>query len=294
MDQAELMKVAKDVENIAIDPTDILLTDQVAVVTGGGAGIGQGAALGLAKFGANVAVLDSIPERCKATEAALSRLGRGAMGIECDVLDSNQIRSAIAQVQDRFGRLDILINNAGGVRGGAFLTQPEASMRRHVEINLISMFIATQEAARLMIDGGRGGTIVNVSSIEGNRAAPSFAVYAACKAGMMNFTRTTALELADHGIRVNCIAPDHTITPGMMGNRTGPVDPDSWPESEDWPARVIPVGREGLVEECASTVIWLCSKMSSYVTGVTVPVDGGTWASAGWLRQPQGGWSFRP
>jgi NAD(P)-dependent dehydrogenase (short-subunit alcohol dehydrogenase family) len=294
MDQAELMKVARDVENIAIDPTEILLTDQVAVVTGGGGGIGQGAALGLAKFGANVAVLDAIPERCKATEAAISRMGGGAMGIECDVLDSEQIRSAIGQIQDRFGRIDILINNAGGVRGGPFLTQPEASIRRHVEINLISMFIATQEAARPMIDGGRGGAIVNVSSIEGNRAAPSFAVYAACKAGMMNFTRTTALELSEYGIRVNCIAPDHTITPGMKGNRTGPVDPDSWPESSDDWSRLIPVGREGLVEECASAIIWLCSKMSSYVTGVTMPVDGGTWASSGWLRQPEGGWSLHP
>jgi NAD(P)-dependent dehydrogenase (short-subunit alcohol dehydrogenase family) len=294
MDHVELMAIARDVENIAIDPSDVMLTDQVAVVTGGGGGIGQGVALGLAKFGAHVAVLDSIPERGKATEAAISRMGRGALGIECDVLDSDQIRAAIAKVQDQFGRIDILINNAGGVRGGSFMTQPEASIRRHVEINLISMFIATQEAARHMIDGGRGGTIVNVSSIEGNRAAPTFAVYAACKAGMINFTRTMALELSEHAIRVNCIAPDHTVTPGGRGNRTGPVDPASWPDSSpDW-AKLIPVGREGLVEECASTVIWLCSKMSSYVTGATVPVDGGTWASSGWLRQPDGGWKLNP
>src|ERR1700722_321117 len=294
MDHVELMALARQVEQTTVDPSDILLTDQVAVVTGGGGGIGQGVALGLAKFGADVAVLDVAPERCSATEAAIGRLGRRAAGIVCDVIDSDQIRAAIAQVYERFGRIDILVNNAGGVRGGRFMTQPERSMRRHVEINLISMFVATQEAARIMIEAGRGGTIVNVSSIEGSRAAPMFAVYAACKAGMIDFTRTMAVELAEHGIRVNCISPDHTVTPGNRGNRTGPVDPDSWEDSSaDW-AKVVPLGREGLVAECASAVVWLCSKMSAYVTGVNVPVDGGTWASGGWLRRPEGGWTFNP
>jgi len=294
MDHVELMALARQVEHTTVDPSDILLTDQVAVVTGGGGGIGQGVALGLAKFGADVAVLDVAPERAAATEAAIARLGRRGVGIVCDVTDSDQIRSAIAEARERLGRIDILVNNAGGVRGGPFITQPERSMRRHVEINLISMFVATQEAARLMIEAGQGGTIVNVSSIEGSRAAPMFAVYAACKAGMIDFTRTMAVELSEHGIRVNCISPDHTVTPGGRGNRAGPVDPASWEESSpDW-AKVIPLGREGLVAECASAVVWLCSKMSAYVTGVNVPVDGGTWASGGWLRRPEGGWTFNP
>src|SRR5262245_63856151 len=112
---------------------------------------------------------------------------------------------------------------------------PESSVRRHVEINLVSMFVATQEVARAMIDAGGGGSIVNVASIEAFRAAPMFAVYAACKAGMVSFTRTMALELAEHRVRVNCIAPDHTVTPGLRGNRTGPVDPHVWPgSSEAW------------------------------------------------------------
>lgn len=294
MDHVELMAIARDVEGTIVDPADILLTDQVAVVTGGGGGIGQGTALGLAKFGAHVAVLDAVAERCSATEAAISRLGRQSAGIVCDVTDSGQIRSAIAQVLERFGRIDVLVNNAGGVRAGLFVTQPEPSMRRHVEINLISMLIATQEVAKHMIDAGRGGTIVNVSSIEGSRAAPMYAVYAACKAGMINFTRTMAVELAEHGIRVNCISPDHTVTPGGRGNRTGPVDPDAWEDSSPGWAKVVPLGREGLVEECASTVVWLCSQMSAYVTGVNIPVDGGTFASSGWLRRPEGGWTFNP
>jgi NAD(P)-dependent dehydrogenase (short-subunit alcohol dehydrogenase family) len=295
VDPDDLMDVARDVEHTALDPSDILLTDRVAVVTGGGGGIGQGIALGLARFGCDVAVLDVVPERCEATQAAIGRLGRVGLGIPCDVMDTAGLVAAVDRVRAELGRLDILVNNAGGVRAGPFVTQPEASVRRHVEINLFSMLFATQAAARHMIDGGSGGSIVNVTSIEGMRAAPMFAVYAAAKAGMISFTKTMALELSEHGIRVNCIAPDHTITPGGRGNLTGPVDPSAWADSdpEEW-SRVVPLGREGLVEECASAVIWLCSAMSEYVTGVTVNVDGGTWASSGWLRTAGGGWTFNP
>src|SRR3546814_9482794 len=95
-------------------------------------------------------------------------------------------------------------------------------------INLMSMLVATQAAARHMVAGARGGAIVNVASIEANRAAPNFAVYAACKAGMLSFTKSMAVELSEHGIRVNGIAPDHTVTPGNQGNRAGPVDPGTW------------------------------------------------------------------
>jgi NAD(P)-dependent dehydrogenase (short-subunit alcohol dehydrogenase family) len=294
MDDDELMRLARDVDHIALDPSDILVTDRVAVVTGGGGGIGQGIALGLARFGAHVAVLDIEPARCAATQAAIEAMGRQAVGIPCNVIDADQLRASIEQVHERFGRLDILVNNAGGVRPGPFLTQPEASIRRHIDINLTSMLVATQAAAPHMVDGGRGGSIVNVTSIEGNRAAPMFAVYAACKAGMISFTKTMALELAEHGIRVNAIAPDHTISPGTKGNRTGPLDPSSWPDTDESWARLVPLGREGIVEECASATVWLCSKLSEYVTGVTLPVDGGTWASSGWLRRPGGGWTLNP
>ncbi|HVW42456.1 MAG TPA: SDR family oxidoreductase [Amycolatopsis sp.] len=290
-----LMAVARDVDNTILGPEDILLTDQVAVVTGGGGGIGQGIALGLAKFGADVVVLDSEPTRCAATQQAIERLGRRAVGVPCNVMDTAALTGAIDQAAADFGRLDILVNNAGGSRPGPLLTQPEASVRRHVEINLLSMVFATQAAAKHMIEGGRGGSIVNVTSIEGFRAAPNFAVYAACKAGMVNFSRTMALELSEYGIRTNAIAPDHTISPGTRGNRNGPVDPASWADSDlDANRRLIPLGREGVADECASVAVWLCSEMSQYVTGATINVDGGTWASSGWLRQAEGGWILNP
>jgi NAD(P)-dependent dehydrogenase (short-subunit alcohol dehydrogenase family) len=293
MDSAEIMAIARDVDTTTITPEDILLTGQVAVVTGGGGGIGQGIALGLARFGADVAVLDIEPERTAATQAAVERMGRRSIGIPCDVMDGEALRAAIDRVATELGRLDILVNNAGGVREGAFITQPDRSIRRHVDINLTSMLIATQQAARRMIDGGRGGRIVNVASIEGMRAAPNYAVYAACKAGMVSFTKSMSLELAEHGIRVNCIAPDHTITPGNRDNRHGPVEPEKWADTDETWARLVPLGREGVVAECASTTVWLCSRMSEYVTGVTVNVDGGTWASSGWLRTPDG-WTLNP
>ena len=113
---------------------------------------------------------------------------------------------------------------------------------------------------------------------------------------MLNFTRTMALELADHRIRVNAIAPDYTVTPGVSGNLTGPVDPTRWiqptPEQAAATARRIPLGRPGIDTECGHAAVFLASRMSEYVTGVVLPVDGGTWASSGWLRNKAGKWTL--
>jgi NAD(P)-dependent dehydrogenase (short-subunit alcohol dehydrogenase family) len=293
MDYASLMARARDVENTSIGPADVLLTDKVAVITAGGGGIGQGIALGMASFGAHVAVLDISEARADATQRAIERTGRRGIGIVCDVKDPDALRAAIATADRELGPLDILVNNAGGVRRGPFLTMPERSIDRHIAMNLTSTLIASQEVAKLMVARGQGGAIVNVTSIEGFRAAPDRAVYAACKAAMISFTKTLAVELAEHDIRVNAIAPDHTITPGIRGNLDGPVDPSAWADTDDSWARVVPMGREGLVSECASTAVWLCSKMSDYVTGTTISVDGGTAAASGWLRGPDG-WTFNP
>lgn len=284
MDLDELMSRARDVERCRLTPEQILLTGRVVLVTGGGGGIGQSIALACAAFGADVVVLDIVAERCAATQAAIERQGGRCLGIRCDVMDTSALRDAISTAVSEFGRIEILVNNAGGTGSGSFLTMPERSMRRHIDLNLVSAFVASQEVAKAMIAAGGGGAIVNVASIEAERAAPTFAVYAACKAGLVNFTKTLALELAEHDIRVNCIAPDHTITPGMRGNRSGPVVPGTWTDSTESWARLIPLGREGLADECAAAVIWLASPMAAYVTGATINVDGGTSAAKGWLR----------
>lgn len=274
---------------------DILLTDQVAVVTGGGGGIGRACAMRFAEFGAHVVIADIVPERCEETAERVRECGRQAMPFPTDVLDTAAIRAMIAAADEKFGRIDILVNNAGGVAYKPFLEQSEHSWRRHIDINFVSMLCATQAAAPIMIRGGRGGSIVNVASIEALRAGPNVAVYAACKAGMVSFTKTMALELSGEKIRVNCIAPDHTITPGGRGNRSGPVDPSIWrvptAEEDDRMKRVIPLLREGDDVECADLAVYLSSKMASYVTGNVIPVDGGTFAASGWVRATTGRWT---
>ncbi|MFT4046403.1 MAG: SDR family oxidoreductase [Solimonas sp.] len=273
-----------------------LLNDQVALVTGGGGGIGRAIALALAAVGADVAIADIVPERCEETAARVRELGRRALPVPTDVMDTAQVAALVARADERFGRIDILVNNAGGVGGRPFLEQSERSWRRHIDLNLVSVLAATSAAVPVMIRGGRGGTIINVTSIEASRAAPNFAVYAACKAGLNNLTRTLALEFADHGIRVNAIAPDVTVTPGLRGNRTGPVDPSKWIEPASAQraaiARRIPLGREGIDHECGDAAVFLASSMSSYVTGTILPVDGGAWASSGWLRNSAGKWTL--
>ena len=269
---------------------------KVAVVTGGGGGIGRGISLALGKAGARVVVADLVTERAEEAAAAIRSEGGDALPVTMDAMDPEQVAGLIATADERYGRLDILINNAGGSTSRAFLKQTERSWQRHIELNLLSVFRATSAAAAVMIRGGRGGAIVNVSSIEGVRAAPTFAVYAACKAGMESFTKSMALELGAHNIRVNAIAPDHTLTPGIMGNRTGPVDPTVWrrrSEAEvDALLRIIPLGREGVEEECGDAALFLVSGLAAYITGVTLPVDGGTSASSGWMRDLAGKWTL--
>ena len=273
---------------------DTQLTDQVAIITGGGGGIGRAIALGLASAGADIVIADIVPERCEETVARVRELGRRALGVPTDVADVAQVGALVEKADKEFGRIDILVNNAGGTSYKPFLQTSERSWRRIIDLNLVSMLSATWAAVPLMIRGGRGGTVVNVASIEASRAAPGYAVYASCKAGMLNFTRTLALELGEHRIRVNAIAPDYTITPGTRGNIKGPVDPTTWiqptKEHERATQLRIPLGRAGIDTECGNVAVFLCSAMSDYVTGVVIPIDGGTWASSGWIRNPAGRW----
>lgn len=274
----------------------IRLDDQVAFVTGGGGGIGRAIAIRLAEAGAHVAVLDAIAERAEEATERVRGCGREGLALSADAMDSDALRAGIAATDNMFGRIDILVNNVGGVSARRFLDQNERSWRRHIDINLVSMLAATHAAAPIMIRGGRGGSIVNVASIEASRAAPNFAVYGACKAGMVSFTQSMALELSEHHIRVNCIAPDHTVTPGNQGNRAGPVDPCSWKQhsndERDAMNRLIPMMREGVDMECGDAAVFLASRMASYITGAVLPVDGGTSAASGWVRGQNGKWTL--
>ncbi len=279
-----------------MDTKNISLTDQVAIITGGGGGIGRAIALALAAAGADIVIADIAPERCDETAMRVRELGRQALPVPTDVCDTEQVYAMVDLAKQTFGRIDILVNNAGGVSPKPFLQQTEKSWRKHIDLNLVSLLAATSAAAPVIIEGGRGGAIINVASIEASRAAPYYSVYAACKAGMLNFTRTLALELAEHNIRVNALAPDYTVTPGVRGNIKGPVDESTWlqptAEQEQATANRIPAGRTGIDSECGQAALFLASAMSSYVNGVVLPVDGGTWASSGWIRNSQGKWTL--
>lgn len=260
---------------MAIDPSDILLTGRVAVVTGGGAGIGRGVAAGLAAFGASVAIWERDPQTC--TQAADSI----ALGIIADVRDSEQVDDALQRTSTELGTPTILVNNAGGVFSSPLLDTSENGWDALYRANLRHVLLCTQRVARQMVAAGVGGSIISVTSIEGVRAAPGYAAYAAAKAGVINYTQTAALELATHGIRVNAIAPDITLTEGLaqLGgeaalSRIGDV---------------VPLGRPGHVDEIASVAVFLASGMSAYLTGQTLHVDGGTHAASGWYHDPQTG-----
>lgn len=281
-----------------MDKSDLDLSGTAAFVTGGGGGIGRAAALCLADMGADVAVVDVIPERCEQMVAEIEKRGRKALALPVNVADVDALQDAVKAAADTFGRLDVLVNNAGGVSRRKFLDLQEKNWRRHIDLNLVSNLAATQAAAPVMIAGGRGGAIINVSSIEGARAAPGYAVYAACKAGINNLTRTLALEFAEHGIRVNTISPDYTRTPGTSGQFAGPVDESQWyqptPAQAEAVRRRIPLGRAGMEEECGRVVVFLASPLASYVTGAIIPVDGGSWASSGWVRSSTDDWILPP
>ena len=267
---------------MALDPRDALLTDRVAVVTGGGSGIGRGIAAAFAAFGARVAIWEQDPDTCAGAASDVD-----ALGITTDVRDAAQVDAALAQTTAQFGPVSILVNNAGGVFLKPLLEGTENGWAALHRANLGHVMLCTQRVARTMVDAGAAGSIINVTSIEGTRAAPGYAAYAAAKAGVISFTKTAAVELAPHGIRVNALAPDFTLTEGIRA-----VAP---PSTLDHAAGMIPLGRVGHVDEMAGAAVFLASALGSYVTGQTIHVDGGTHAAGGWYQHPDtGDWILGP
>ena len=256
------------------------LDGSVAVVVGGAGGLGGGISRDLTANGVRLGVIDIDEE---AVDALSTELGDAAVVWHGDARDPEQMAGVFASIDGRWGRLDTLVNVVGGTFHASFVNTTPKGWDALLRTNLMPVLQACALAVPRMQAGGRGGSIVNVTTIECHRAAPGFAVYAAAKAGVEQFARTLAVELAPDGIRVNSVAPDYTPTPNME-RLSGVITPLA--------VRItIPMGRPGQVADVSNCVVFLASGLSSYVTGATLHPDGGTHASGGWFNWPSAGWN---
>lgn len=244
------------------------LQDKVAVVTGAARGIGKAVAEVFAREGASIVLADVEREAGAAAAEAIVAAGGAARFVACDVGDKGQVDDMVAAAVEAYGRLDVAVANAGVVAAKDFLELDEADWDRTLRVNLKGVFLTGQAAARQMVAQGGGGSIVNMSSINGVVAIPTIAPYVASKGGVNQLTKAMALSLAPHGIRVNAIGPGTIAT--EMGRAVL-----SDPEKRRVALARTPLGRLGEPDEIGRAALFLAGADSSYMTGQTIYVDGG-------------------
>src|SRR5260370_40184214 len=254
------------------------LQGRVAAITGGALGIGRATALLFAEEGATGALGDVQLEAAEKVAQEISHRGGKAIAIGLDVGDAAQVQAFVDRVVGEFGRLDIMFANAGIAHSAPFLEHPEAQWHRVLRVNLTGVFLCCQAAARQMVRQG-GGRIITTASINGFRGVENLVGYNAAKAGVIELTRTMAVELAQHRIAVNCTAPRRVDT---RLTRTLPE------EARRRRVERIPMGRFGEPEEVARVALFLASDDASYVTGHTLALDGGYLAGGLRSRAPDG------
>lgn len=260
---------------------------RTAVVTGAGSGIGAACARALARDGARVVVAELEPGLAQQCAEEIARAGGRAEAVVCDVREA----ASVAAVRNALGDApaDVLVNNLGHYApAGLFAETAEEDWQALYAVNLLHVFRFTRAFLPGMIERG-AGAIVNVSTVEAFRGIPANAVYSAFKAGVSQFTRSLAVEVGGHGVRVNAVAPDLI--------QTAQTPYDRWLDDEDR-ARVpswVPLARIGRPEDVADVVAFLASDEARYVTGHTIPVDGGTLAAGGWYKRAgRERWTNRP
>lgn len=245
------------------------LKGKVAIVTGGNTGIGASIALALAKQGANITI-DYVahPEATEELEKKIISLGDQVIGIDADVSKVADLQKLIDATVKKFGRVDIMVNNAGVETRTSVLDTTEAQYDKVLSINLKSAFFGTQIAAKQMIKQGSGGRIINISSVHEDWPMPNNTAYCLSKGGMRMLTRTAALELAKYNILVNAVGPGAVATPINLSTMKNPALMQKLDTA-------IPLGRMAKPEEIASVVVFLAGDGASYITAATVFTDGG-------------------
>jgi 3-oxoacyl-[acyl-carrier protein] reductase len=241
------------------------LDERVAIVTGGGRGLGEVFCKSLAEVGASVAVVDIDEDNAQSVAADLERSGVPSIAIATDVTDRDAVGAIVQKTLDKWGRIDILVNNAGITRDTLLMRMTDDQWNAVIQTNMTSVFLCTQAAIKPMIKA-RYGRVISISSVVGLIGNPGQANYATSKAGIIGFTKTVARELAPRNVTANAVAPGF-IESAMT---------DALPEkAKQAMLDNVPLGRTGKPEDVASAVLYLASEQASYVTGQVINVDGG-------------------
>lgn len=253
------------------------LQSKVAIITGAGTGIGQGIAIAMAKAGASV-VVDYVGKASVAQDTIdqITKMGGKAVGVDADISQQADVEKLVQKTIETYGRLDIMVNNAGIEKKFAFVDYPLDEWNKIIAVNLTGPFLCSQAAAKQMIAQGNGGRIINISSVHEDLPLLTNAPYCASKGGLRMFMRTIAVELAPHKITVNNIGPGAVYTP---------IDKDVEENKKmnDAILAEIPLGRWGKPEEIGDLAVFLASDQASYITGSTHFIDGGMLRNAGSL-----------
>lgn len=259
-------------------PTDQLvsLKGKTAIVTGGAVGIGLGIATRLAEAGANVVIADLNKENADKAANELTQVGLGVKSFECNVSDEQAVEGLVASTVTSFGSVDILVNNAGIYPNIPLSKMNTEDFMRVIDVNLKSVYLTTKHVSEQMIKQGNGGKIINITSIDAlHPSMIGLAHYDASKHGVWGFTKNSALELAQHKIWVNAIAPGGIATPGVQAGSGGSVSQEEMAKIIEAFLVNIPMHRMGEPDDIGKVALFLASEMSSYMTGSQIVVDGG-------------------